>query len=160
MDCEIKLTRGMVALVDESNFEKVSTFKWIAQRSGNKFYVARRTSRKDGHKMILLHRYLMGVLKDKSILIDHKNGNTLDNRISNLRKCTCSQNLANSKIKSSNNIGIKGVGKTGNKKMPFRARICVLGKRLNLGVFSDKISAGKAYEIASKKYFKEFSRTN
>lgn len=86
--------------------------------------------------------------------IDHKNLNRADNRWSNLRLSTPSQNKAN--IRSLNRLGIKGVAETRNGK--FRASIGVNRKCIQLGTFETKDEAKAAYAAAAKKHFGEFAR--
>ena len=84
--------------------------------------------------------------------IDHINGIRTDNRISNLRKATRSENLQNLKTPSTNKSGFIGVSfcKTRNK---WRASIrpCV-GQQKSLGYFLTKEDASKAYLEAKQKY--------
>lgn len=87
--------------------------------------------------------------------IDHINGNKTDNRISNLRQATRSQNNANKPKQKNNTSGYKGVcrGKSG-----WEARIRVNKKPIFLGVFSMKEEAAYWYNYASEYYHKEFGR--
>lgn len=87
--------------------------------------------------------------------IDHKNSNTADNRWSNLRLATHSQNMHNVGSKSHNSSGFKGVNKRGNL---WQARIAVNGKRHFLGNFATAKAAAEAYSIASQKMCGEFAR--
>lgn len=87
-------------------------------------------------------------------MIDHENMNKADNRISNLRQATASQNFGNSNKKWQNTSGNKGVyfdpcsGK-------WRAEIA----HIKLGRFDSKDAAVEAYAIAAKLRFGEFART-
>lgn len=98
--------------------------------------------------------YIYGEWPEKSL--DHANGNTGDNRISNLREATNSQNTANSKMRSDNKSGFKGVHyhpATGK----WRARIYCNKKAISLGLFDTPREAGEAYRVASLQVFEEFS---
>ena len=91
---KIKLTQGKFALVDDEDFERVSQYKWTAEKcSKSENYYAR--NRTINAKM---HRLIMGVCKSK-LVVDHVNHRTLDNRKENLRVCTQKQNLRNRKNK-------------------------------------------------------------
>lgn len=88
--------------------------------------------------------------------IDHKNGDRSDNRPSNLRACTRSQNNANARISKNNTTGFKGVTIHGER---FRAQIGKDGKKMLLGVFSTKEEAHAAYVAASKVLYGKFARS-
>lgn len=81
--------------------------------------------------------------------IDHRNGDCKDNRISNLREASQSQNIANA------NFGKKrGIERHGAK---WRARIVVRGHRIELGSFATIEEAKIAYTVGALKHFGEFA---
>ncbi|MDR1506551.1 MAG: HNH endonuclease [Treponema sp.] len=104
------------------------------------------------NKRILLHRILMDV--PNNLFIDHKNGNTLDNRKCNLRICTQAQNNKNSK---SRNKSLKDIY-WDEKRKKWRVRIDFSKKRLNIGYYDTAEKAHSAYCKAAKKYHGEFAR--
>lgn len=105
-----------------------------------------------------MHRQIIGVT-DPKIQVDHKEGIGLDNQRKNIRQCVHQENVMNQGISSSNKSGFKGVCmEKGSKK--WRAAIKKDGKRIHLGLFSDKIDAAKAYNDAAKKYHGEFAHLN
>jgi hypothetical protein len=151
---KIPLTQGKFALVDDCDFDSLNQFKWCAGVN-KKVWYARRSYRKNGKKInIKMHRYIMGF---PSSGIDHKNGDGLDNRRSNLRIATNSQNLANRGITSRNTSGFKGVtwNKASNK---WQAQIRVSNNNIYLGCFSDLLEAHQSYINAARKYFGEFAK--
>lgn len=90
--------------------------------------------------------------------IDHANGVRTDNRICNLREASASQNMQNSKAKSRNTSGYKGV--TWDKsKGKWQASIRHNGKSKFLGRYDDPKEAFSAYCEAAKRYHGEFART-
>jgi len=96
----------------------------------------------------------------KDLLVDHRFGNTLDNRRANLRIATRSQNNCNRRIdKSKCSSRYYGVYYE-KQKRKWIARINYKGKRLRLGNFDNEIDAAKAYDAAAKKYHGEFARLN
>jgi hypothetical protein len=98
---------------------------------------------------ILMHREILFYAKVKNkLLVDHINGDGLDNRKSNLRTATHRQNAWNSRAYGKSKYkGIWQVRETGK----WCARIKVNGKVRNLGRFSDEVEAAKAYDRAVKK---------
>lgn len=91
--------------------------------------------------------------------LDHKNRIKDDNRIDNLREATKQQNAANSKIRSDNTSGFKGV--TFNRRVGrWVAQIHVNGKGIGLGYFAAKEDAARAYDTAAVKHFGVYACTN
>lgn len=149
----VKLTQGKFALVDPDDFERVSLYKWHAHLGpGSSGFRAR-----SGSKSLYMHRFIMNASSDDKRLIDHINGNPLDNRKANLRFASHTQNVCNSKIRSDNTSGFKGVHWFPHKNR-WVAVICVEGKNRCLGYFREKEDAARAYEQAAHKYFGEFAR--
>lgn len=107
-----------------------------------------------------MHRAILGLIGGDRRRGDHiVSEDTLNNADKNLRTGTASQNNQNSKIRSDNTTGFKGVYfyKDGRKK-PWMAHITVDRKRIILGYFETKEEAYEAYCDAAKKYFGEFAR--
>ena len=99
--------------------------------------------------------YMTGKWPDR--LIDHEDLNGENNKWSNLRLATQSQNMMNVGLRITNKTGVKGVSldSRGNK---FRARITLDRVSIELGHFNTLEEAKTAREIASKKYHGEFAR--
>lgn len=93
-------------------------------------------------------------LPKEGYVIDHINGNFLDNRIYNLRECLQCENSKNVKKPKNNTTGAKGVSYNGNN---FRAYICVNRKQIHLGTFKTIGEASSIYRIAAIKYFGEYA---
>jgi hypothetical protein len=89
--------------------------------------------------------------------IDHKDGDSTNNKIENLRSATQSQNMANSTMKSSNTSGYKGV--TFRKDTgKWQAALMVNGRHISLGSHVTKEEARDAYFFGSQKHFGEFAK--
>lgn len=159
---EIKLSKGKVAFVNDSDYERVNQFKWTTTESKNNdgvvYYAYRNVSNKNGViKSIKLHQFILGEAPE-GMIIDHKNGNGLDNRRRNLRFCTKSQNAQNSKKTAGKSI-YKGV--SWNKyRSRWVAYIRFDNRHIYLG--SSKIEKEMAvkYDIAAKLYFGDFAKIN
>ena len=90
---EIPLTKGMVALVDDCDFEFLNQWKWCASKSMGKFYAIRNTSGIE-HNTIKMHRVILSRMTDENfVYVDHANGFSLDNQRANLRPATNGQNM-------------------------------------------------------------------
>lgn len=164
----IPLTKGQVCVVGWDDFNSdLRNFSWYAKKDKKDgSFVAARSEydpdlyikQGDNHnRTVLMHRQIAAKMGLRNV--DHKNMDRLDNRRENLRPCTQSQNLANSKKRPHNTSGFKGVNwHTGTKA--WAARIGVENKRIFLGYFNTAEEAAKAYDTAAKKYFGEFSRLN
>lgn len=148
---EIKLSKGFIALVDDEDFEWLNQWKWSYHSGG---YAVRMHL---GHKMLFMHRFIMNV--PTTLEIDHINHNGIDNRKCNLRICTTSQNLHNTKIQRNNTSGYKGVSfnKLTNK---WEAYIKINNKKIHLGLFNTSEDAARAYDAKTKNSFGKFALTN
>lgn len=161
---EIQLTKGKVAIVDHQDFETISKYKWHANKRGDLWYASAYINK----KITKMHRLIMDCkLFDKQI-VDHIDGNGLNNQRINLRICTHSDNMKNrcsSKNGTSKYLGVcfylKTSGKGNIAKYPtYRAELQKNGKRMFVKDFKDEIEAAKAYNEAAIKYHGEFARLN
>ncbi|MEK6884406.1 MAG: HNH endonuclease [Nanoarchaeota archaeon] len=151
---KIKLTQGKYALVDNEDFERLNQFKWCF----NGRYAVRSIYNPKNKKWEIwyMHWSIIGKPPQKTET-DHINCNGLDNRKENLRIVTQNENRMNRGKQKNNTSGFKGVAWYKDYKK-WTARIMANGVSMYLGVFDDKNKAAKAYNDASKKYHKEFSR--
>jgi hypothetical protein len=156
---EIPLSKGMIAIVDDEDYDYLSQWKWLYKTPRKHNYVgyAVRFEKLNDNKFkeIRMHREIMNC--PKGLQVDHINHNGIDNRRSNIRIATARQNRQNTSLQNSNTSGYKGVNRDGNK---WRATIRAEGKRINLGRFKEKIDAAIAYNKAAIKYHKEFAYIN
>lgn len=148
----IKLTKGRETLVDDDIYELVKNYKWYFKKIG---YAARANYNKKTKKFKqeYLHHYIIGY-PSKGKMIDHIDGNPLNNQKENLRICTRSENTQNSKLSEYNKSGYKGVYKIcvkqayKNKEYSnfyWKAHIKRNGK-LFQKLFKDKFEAAKFYD--------------
>jgi len=151
---EIPLTGGEVALIDAADWPLASSYHWCASRGPWTTYVVANIVTPEGKRtMIKLHRLLMNAQPGQ--LVDHQNNDGLDNRRSNLRLCTTSQNGANNRRSS----GYKGVG-WHTVRGKWRAYIMVDRKLRHLGLFGDPWEAAQAYNAAALDAWGEFAHLN
>ena len=143
------MKNGKKSIISTEFLDLVKPYTWCVEGTG---YVM---SRSNG-KAIKLHRLITNAQKGQ--FVDHIDGNPLNNTVSNLRLCRKQQNEFNTKIRSDNKSGYKGVCLTRNGK--YRAYISLNGTQYNLGVFSTKEDAARAYNSKAKKLFGEYARLN
>lgn len=150
----IRFGKDKFILIDDEDYDKVKGLYLYS--SGRNGYV----KVKHNGKAVFLHRFLLGLKEEDKYLVDHKNGDKLDNRKANLRLCTKAENAHNiRKLSRHNSSGYKGVffDKYGDR---WRAKIQYMGKSIFLGSFKSALEAAKAYDRAAKQYFGEFACTN
>ena len=154
---KIKLKDNFETTIDVEKFEEISSYKWYLTKCDSNFYVCRYI--KSGNKYIkmYLHRFLLNASKGQ--IVDHINGNTLDNRLCNLRLATAAENNRNSKISKSNKSGYKGIYYNKLFKK-YIAQITVNYKGIYLGAFKTKEEAALRYNEAALEYFGEFALLN
>jgi hypothetical protein len=152
----IPLTQGQNAIVDAADYEWLNQWPWYADWGGRKknFYV----QRFQGRKVIRMHRFILGC-KKRSEHGDHINGNTLDNRRANLRKCTVTQNNRNMRLPQHNTSGFKGVSWE-KRRGQWETYITIKNKKKHLGYFSSREDGARAYDKAAKKHFGKFALLN
>lgn len=155
---KIKLNLNKFAFIDSEDFNKVSAYKWYADKSGNGFYAVANSKDENGkHKKIRMHQFIFG--KKIGFQIDHIDGNGLNNMKSNLRYATHSQNQHNRKKYTNNTSDLKGVFWHKNKKKWYSA-IRVSSKLVHLGYFDSKLKAHETYCKAALRFHGDFARIN
>ena len=153
---EIQLTKGQITLIDDEMFDRVNYFKWCALTHGDSFYAVSSIVLDGRYHFIYMHRLIMGF---PDSIIDHADGNKLNNQCYKLRYATKSQNSMNSKKMIGTSSMYKGVS-----WVPMRGRwlsqVVVNGSHYHIGYFTSEIDAGIAYNNEIIKYHGEFARLN
>lgn len=167
---KVRANGGFVeTLVDDADFEIFSLHAWRLFGAG---YVGRKvyTHCKDGksfYRADYMHRLVLSAPPD--VQVDHINRNKLDNRRSNLRTCTASENGCNKPPQATKNglataSRFKGVRRaapaTRMKSKPWVAEIRTSGRRKNLGYFATEEEAAAAYDAAAIERQGEFAYLN
>lgn len=144
---EISLTKGRVTLVDDEFYQILNQYKWCAQEIGDHCYARKKVTFEDGSKIVIsMHTVIMGKPK-KGYLIDHINGDGLDNRRHNLRFVTYRQNGQNIK-RHKKTSKYPGVYKHASGK--WQAYIRIKGVTKYLGTYINELDAYRAYENGVK----------
>lgn len=135
------------------------TSRKVGERADDNFRLAGYRTVYAFGRHLSAHRVIwaMATGEDTNLLIDHINGDTTDNRLSNLRVASNSQNKQNSKMYANNTSGVKGVAfRKDNGK--WRAFISVDGKRRGLGQFDSCDDAAIAVQAARRELHGKFAR--
>jgi hypothetical protein len=142
----------MSAMIDEADRDEIVGHRWHVSFTGNgPKYAARHVTKKGKRTVLKMHRQLMG--DPVGLVVDHINGDTLDNRRKNLRICTRREN-------AQNRIGKRGRRFKGVARMPsgrWQAHIRVDGQLQYLGTFDADIEAAAAYARAEREMYGSFA---
>ena len=122
----------------------------------NKGYAFGTRNRKLMHRIIY---YKYNIKKHDKEVLDHKDGDRLNNQKSNLRSCFQCENARNSKIPKTNKSGYKGVFED-KRCGQWSSYITFNKQRITIGYFDDKKDAAIAYDIMAKKLFGVFAKCN
>ena len=156
----IPLSQGLYAIVDDDMYDYLNQWKWYAGKERHGKYRAMRKEKVDGKwRTIYMHRVVCPA--PSHMVIDHINGNSLDNRRANLRPCSQRENSYNKqttmKMLTFKKSRYKGVSAQNGR---WRARIYVNGKHIHLGIYDTEVEAAKAYDRAARQTFGEYARLN
>jgi hypothetical protein len=144
---EIHLVGGVVVLIDDDIFDYLMQFKWYAWWSRSNRYVRRSIKKENGRwSAISMHQEVMG--KKDGYIIDHIDGNGLNNQRSNLRHVTNRQNCQNKHTyKTSKYPGVAWK----SYRCEWESNIRVDGVNRALGYFKTELEAFLVYKNAVKK---------
>lgn len=152
---EIKTRKGQTILIDDEDFENLSKFKWCIKNNGDgNLYAVANINKKQK----AMHRYLLNITDSKQH-VDHINGNSLDNRKTNLRICINAENRRNAKKNKRNTSGYKGV-RTRKNIDKYAAYVHYEGKFYHLGYYDTAIEAAKVRDAKAKELHGKFAKLN
>lgn len=158
---------GKFALLDDEDYEYINKFSWICSKNKHNFYLARQGNKNDlcagmYKKTIFMHRVILNQLK--GTIVDHIDGNGLNNQKSNLRIVTPSQNMMNRRKNKNTASDYKGVSlnkrKLRGKPYSWMSTISINNKKMTIGRYDSQIEAAKAYDKKAKELFGEFAKLN
>lgn len=142
-----------VAIVDAEDYPFLSRFAWNIKHNRKKLYAQTNFFVSGKQIRVTMHRMITGM---RNVMVDHRNGNSMDNRKENLRFATALQNSIN-RVRE-NSTGYRGVYKKGNS---FSCQISVgNGKKIHRRGFKTAIDAAKEYDKLSLEIQGEFGIRN
>ncbi len=156
-------------LVDDSDYDYLMQWKWQVKKKRSTFYAAR-VEKGTTRKTILMHRVILGETAI-GFVVDHIDHNGLNNKRTNLRACTPTQNNWNRRHKKDgSHIGVyfrtlikERATKNGTKTYCYQfwyAKIYIDGKQINIGSFKTENEAATAYNEYALKHRGEFASLN
>ncbi|HYE77557.1 MAG TPA: HNH endonuclease [bacterium] len=156
---EIPLNKGMMAWVDDEDFEKLSSYRWRVVKGKTGMYayttVGIAPYVRKGYSM---HSMLIEV--PPGMVTDHIDGNGLNNQKSNLRVCTHAQNMMNQrKARTSKTSPYKGVSWCKDQEK-WRVQLITGGKVYRFGRYTDPVEAARVYDREARRMFGEYARLN
>lgn len=150
----IALTKGQWSWIDEEDYPSVSRFKWCANEKECGTYAVTYVR---GYGYLTLHSFLMQPPPGK--VVDHIDGDSLNNRRSNLRVVTQSQNLMNKRVRRNTVLRFKGVN-WDKSRGKWMVKVQKEREVIWIGRFDDEIDAALAYNEAARIHFGEYARLN
>jgi hypothetical protein len=143
--CLVPLSReGFYAVVDKIDAPYVAQYRWAVKQDHKALYAKTVI---DGHH-VLLHRFIWALhARPEARLIDHKDGDGLNNQLSNLRAASTFQNTANRGDSALSSSGIRGVAL---RKGLWRVRLKQNGKEVHVGYFRRKRDAVRAQPSSTR----------
>lgn len=155
----IPLSKGYSTIVDDADFDWLSSFTWCVWASDSKptKYAIRRLPAETRSRQTTesMHRLILTGVD----MVDHRDGDGLNNQRSNLRAATRSGNAQNRRKARNNRSGFTGVSWDRTNRL-WLAEIRVNKRHIHLGRFADPIEAAKARDVAALELHGEFAHLN
>lgn len=144
---EVQLSRGLVAVIDDEDAPLIAGRLWHASSGGRVVYAVDQSGQP-------MHRVLLSPAPDE--VVDHIDGDGLNNRRSNIRTCTQAQNARNRQAQEHSST-FKGVFAKGKNWA-----VCIRheNETIHLGTFEQEEAAARQYDRAARVLFGQFARTN
>lgn len=157
----IPLTQDQVAVIDTADAALIQQYTWRAEKRRDTWYATTRirsTKAKSGWSTTYMHRLLLPP-PDRMLVVDHINGDGLDNRRRNLRLVTHAQNHWNSHNSYAASSKYKGVY-WHTLRGQWHAKLMHKGKTICAGFHGSEQTAALAYNAAAAHWFGEYACLN
>lgn len=146
------------AVIDGADLPTVERHKWWLQRDRNNNYAYTVAKIAGKRVSIRMHRLIMGASDGDGLIVDHADGDGLNNQRYNLRMATAAENARNSRTRGNKITGFRGVDMVCVGK--FRATIMASGAIHRIGYFADAQKAARAYDDAAVRLHGAFATLN
>jgi len=159
---EILLNKGLVSLVDDTDYERISRYKWSAKKDGKTYYAYRRVHIRGKVQQIAMHRDILDT--PKGVQVNHLDWNGLNNQRHNILNCDASANCQY--VRARSNTGYLGVSKhiststNGTKHTYYTADIKRNHEAFRLYHGKDVLEAARAYDAKARELYGEFANVN
>ncbi len=157
---KIKLSQDKWAEIDDEDYILIKAYKWYAVCRRSTWYTL--ADKIGGGGTVSMHRLISGLKTGDPRKVDHRDGDGLNNRRSNLRVCDNQRNRWNSKSVTDTTSKYKGVSwhkfRSGNGR--WRASITVDGVKNRLGFFDTEEEAARAVDAFMIEHHGEYARLN
>jgi hypothetical protein len=138
---EIPLSKGRFTLVDDEDYPNLMSHRWYLERDGNHYYVIHRPQTNGKKHRVCIHNVILGEPPENHI-VDHIDGNPLNNQKSNLRFVTRRQNSQNRHQKKTSIFPGVYWNKRSNR---WHAKIVIDGVKHNIGYYRSEVEAFNGY---------------
>jgi len=144
--------KEMYTFVDDADYEMVSKYRWFVNPQGY-VWAGDYSGGWRNRKALLMHRLLMATPVGQTV--DHIDHNPLNNQRANLRLASYAQNNMNTRLRSDNTSGHRGVYWESRRNC-WRVCINFEHKQIHVGQFKDKQEAITAYDNKAKQLYGQF----
>ncbi len=159
---EIFISQNKRVVVDDEDYSFLHRFTWSARKCADRDYAVTARRFDDAYHATFMHRMILNA--PPNMVVDHVNGNTLDNRKENLRICTKGENGRNRKPNAGYRFkGVRKInsrGKIRPRILGYAANIYFKGKAIRIGYYATEEEAARAYDTKAKELFGEFANLN
>lgn len=153
-----KVGNGYVAYVSDEDYERLSKYRWYLRRSKNNRKLYAQTKVRHGNSWVTVQMHHLVLRPQKGMMIDHRDGNGLNNTRENLRECSSFENQRNRKSAIDSSSQYLGVLKLPDGR--WKASIKPNRKQIGLGYYKTEEEAAIAYDVASVHYYGEYANPN